>query len=236
MFVMKRDGYRKEAVKFDKVITARIQKLVYGLSEHVDTSLLPRKLIEGIYDGVTTTNWIISPLKLQRRWPFVILTTLHLLHVSQWATCIKYQEVPSDTHEGFAWIYRPAYRKSRRCWLTMFWNHLENRDFAGFHHHLWPRFRIWLFRFQNTGKILSLKLYGKVAERPQHMIMRVAVGIHKNDLESVVETHNLMSERWFYIHATPTLLTPVPKPQLSSFLSRWKKTALMEFTTPWKLR
>src|ERR1051325_4575084 len=53
MYVMKRDG-RKEAVKFDKV-TARIQKLAYGLSEHVDTFLVAQKTIEGIYDGVTTS-------------------------------------------------------------------------------------------------------------------------------------------------------------------------------------
>jgi ribonucleoside-diphosphate reductase alpha chain len=53
MYVYKRDG-RKEAVKFDKV-TARIQKLAYGLSEHVDTFIVAQKTIEGIYDGVTTT-------------------------------------------------------------------------------------------------------------------------------------------------------------------------------------
>src|SRR5688500_12173578 len=53
MFVQKRDG-RKEAVKFDKV-TARIQKLAYGLSEHVDTFIVAQKTIEGIYDGVTSS-------------------------------------------------------------------------------------------------------------------------------------------------------------------------------------
>src|SRR5512138_2138081 len=53
MYVIKRDG-RKEAVKFDKV-TARIQKLAYGLSEHVDTFIVAQKTIEGIYDGVTST-------------------------------------------------------------------------------------------------------------------------------------------------------------------------------------
>ena len=54
MFVLKRDG-RKEAVKFDKV-TARIQKLAYSLSEHVDTFAVAQKVIEGIYDGVTTSQ------------------------------------------------------------------------------------------------------------------------------------------------------------------------------------
>ncbi|MFN9999568.1 MAG: ribonucleotide reductase N-terminal alpha domain-containing protein, partial [bacterium] len=57
---------------------------------------------------------------------------------------------------------------------------------------------------------------GKVAERPQHMLMRVAVGIHKNDIEQAIKTYELMSERWF-THATPTLFNAgTPKPQMSS--------------------
>ena len=72
------------------------------------------------------------------------------------------------------------------------------------------------FGFKTLEKSYLLKLEGQVAERPQHMIMRVAVGIHKEDLESAIETYNLMSERWF-THATPTLFNAgTPKPQLSS--------------------
>jgi ribonucleoside-diphosphate reductase alpha chain len=72
------------------------------------------------------------------------------------------------------------------------------------------------FGFKTLEKSYLLKLNGKVAERPQHMLMRVAVGIHKEDIESVIETYNLMSERWF-THATPTLFNAgTPKPQLSS--------------------
>ena len=61
-----------------------------------------------------------------------------------------------------------------------------------------------------------LKLEGKIAERPQQMLMRVSVGIHKNDIESAIKTYNLMSEGWF-THATPTLFNSgTPKPQMSS--------------------
>jgi ribonucleoside-diphosphate reductase subunit M1 len=61
-----------------------------------------------------------------------------------------------------------------------------------------------------------LKINKKVAERPQHMLMRVAIGIHGNDLDAAIETYNLMSERWF-THASPTLFNAgTTRPQLSS--------------------
>lgn len=61
-----------------------------------------------------------------------------------------------------------------------------------------------------------LKINGKVAERPQHMLMRVSVGIHKDDIDAAIETYNLMSEKWF-THASPTLFNSgTCKPQLSS--------------------
>ena len=72
------------------------------------------------------------------------------------------------------------------------------------------------FGFKTLEKSYLLKINGKVVERPQHMLMRVAVGIHKEDIDSAIETYNLMSENWF-THATPTLFNAgTPKPQLSS--------------------
>jgi ribonucleoside-diphosphate reductase alpha chain len=72
------------------------------------------------------------------------------------------------------------------------------------------------FGFKTLEKSYLLKLEGKIAERPQHLFMRVAVGIHKDDIESAIKTYNLMSERWF-THATPTLFNAgTPKPQMSS--------------------
>lgn len=61
-----------------------------------------------------------------------------------------------------------------------------------------------------------LRINGHVAERPQHLLMRVAVGIHGTDIESAIDTYNLMSERYF-THASPTLFNAgTPHPQLSS--------------------
>jgi len=62
-----------------------------------------------------------------------------------------------------------------------------------------------------------LKIDGKPVERPQHMLMRVAVGIHGEDIDGAIETYNLLSEKWF-THASPTLFNAAtPRPQLSRF-------------------
>ena len=72
------------------------------------------------------------------------------------------------------------------------------------------------FGFKTLEKSYLLKIDGKIVERPQHMYMRVAIGIHKEDIEAAIKTYNLMSERWF-THATPTLFNAgTPKPQMSS--------------------
>jgi ribonucleotide reductase alpha subunit len=72
------------------------------------------------------------------------------------------------------------------------------------------------FGFKTLERSYLLKINGKCVERPQHMLMRVAIGIHKENIDAAIETYNLMSERWF-THASPTLFNSgTPKPQLSS--------------------
>ncbi|MBK7849780.1 MAG: ribonucleoside-diphosphate reductase subunit alpha [Bacteroidetes bacterium] len=216
MFVMKRDG-RKEAVKFDKV-TARIQKLAYGLSEHVDTFSVAQKVIEGIYDGVTTTQ--LDNLAAE------IAASMTVRHpdYALLAARIAVSNLHKNTKKSFSETMKDLYEyidphTGKKAPLVaddvfeIIWN---NRDLLDSTIIYDRDFGYDYFGFKTLEKSYLLKLYGKVAERPQHMIMRVAVGIHKNDLESVVETYNLMSERWF-THATPTLFNAgTPKPQLSS--------------------
>jgi ribonucleoside-diphosphate reductase subunit M1 len=75
---------------------------------------------------------------------------------------------------------------------------------------------VYSFGFKTLERSYLLRINGRVAERPQHMIMRVAVGIHGADIDRVIETYNLMSERYF-THASPTLFNAgTPHPQLSS--------------------
>jgi len=83
------------------------------------------------------------------------------------------------------------------------------------------------FGFKTLEKSYLLKVDGKVVERPQHMYMRVAIGIHKTDIDSVISTYHMMSERWF-THATPTLFNAgTPKPQMSScFLLTMKEDSI----------
>ena len=216
MFVMKRDG-RKEAVKFDKV-TARIQKLAYGLSEHVDTFSVAQKVIEGIYDGVTTTQ--LDNLAAE------IAASMTVRHpdYALLAARIAVSNLHKNTKKSFSETMKDLYEyidphTGKKAPLVaddvfeIIWN---NRDLLDSTIIYDRDFGYDYFGFKTLEKSYLLKLYGKVVERPQHMIMRVAVGIHKNDLESVVETYNLMSERWF-THATPTLFNAgTPKPQLSS--------------------
>ncbi|KAL6546583.1 ribonucleotide-diphosphate reductase subunit rnr1 [Orobanche minor] len=72
------------------------------------------------------------------------------------------------------------------------------------------------FGFKTLERSYLLKVQGKVVERPQHMLMRVSVGIHKDDIDSVIKTYNLLSQKWF-THASPTLFNAgTPKPRLSS--------------------
>lgn len=68
------------------------------------------------------------------------------------------------------------------------------------------------FGFKTLEKSYLLKVDNKIVERPQHMIMRVSVGIHKQDIDAAIETYNLMSDKWF-THATPTLFNAgTPRP------------------------
>jgi ribonucleoside-diphosphate reductase alpha chain len=216
MYVIKRDG-RKEAVRFDKV-TARIQKLAYGLSEHVDTFIVAQKVIEGIYDGVTSSQ--LDNLAAETA---ASLTTRHPDYALL-ASRIAISNLHKNTKKSFSQTMKDLYEyidphtgKSAPLLaddvFAVIW---ENRDLLDSTIIYDRDFGYDFFGFKTLEKSYLLKMHGKVAERPQHMLMRVAVGIHKDNIDAAIETYNLMSERWF-THATPTLFNSgTPKPQLSS--------------------
>lgn len=216
MNVIKRNG-KKETVKFDK-ITARIQKLSYGLSPLVDVIEVTKKVIEGIYDGVTTSE--LDSLAAETA---ASLTTKHPDYALL-ASRIAVSNLHKNTEKSFSATMRRLYNytdsaNGRRMPLLaddvmeiieanaelLDSSIIYDRDF-GFDY----------FGFKTLEKSYLLRIDGKISERPQHMYMRVAVGIHKEDIASAVKTYNLMSERWF-THATPTLFNAgTPKPQMSS--------------------
>lgn len=227
MYVFKRDG-RREAVKFDK-ITARLKKLCYGLDPMVDATQVTLKVIEGIYDGVTTTE--LDNLAAE------VAATLTVRHpdYAQLASRIAVSNLHKNTKKSFSETMKDLYdyvdpKTGQRASLlaedvyALVEEHAELLDSSI----IYDRdFTYDFFGFKTLERSYLLRLDGKVVERPQHMLMRVALGIHKGDMENVVATYNDLSEGW-YTHATPTLFNAgTPKPQMSScFLLQLKDDSI----------
>lgn len=227
MFVVKRDG-RKEPVMFDK-ITSRVRKMCYGLNELVDPVKVAMRVIEGLYDGVTTPE--LDNLAAEVA---ATLTTTHPDY-AKLAARISVSNLHKNTKKSFSDVVTDLYeyvnpRTGKKAPMisdevyeviqknadelnsTIIYNRDFNYDYFG---------------FKTLERSYLLKINGKVAERPQHMLMRVSVGIHLNDLEAVKETYELMSKK-FFTHATPTLFNSgTPKPQMSScFLLTMKEDSI----------
>ena len=217
MLVIKRDG-RKESVKFDK-ITARIEKLSYGLNtKYVKTIEIAKKVIDGLYDGVSTQELdelaAETAATLTTKHPDyatlaarISISNLHKTTSKSFSNTIKrlYTYTNQKTQENASLISKDVYGIINKNAAILDSSIIYDRDF-----------NYDYFGFKTLQKSYLLKLDGKVVERPQHMLMRVAVGIHHDDIDSVIETYNLLSEKWF-THATPTLFNAgTPKPQLSS--------------------
>jgi ribonucleoside-diphosphate reductase alpha chain len=228
MYVIKRDG-RRESVKFDK-ITARIEKLCYGLdSAFVQPVEVAKKVISGLYDGVTTSQLdnlaAETAASLTTKHPDyatlaarIAITNLHKETQKSFSATIKrlYNYIDPKTGENAALISKQTYEVVKKHAALLDSTIIYDRD-LGYD----------FFGFKTMEKSYLLKMDGKISERPQHMLMRVAVGIHGEDIDSIVETYNLLSERWF-THATPTLFNAgTPKPQLSScFLLTMKEDSI----------
>src|SRR6201994_135479 len=215
MFVVKRDG-KRESVKFDK-ITARIEKLCYGF-QLVDPIDVAKKVIEGLFDGVTTSE--LDNLAAETA---ASLTTKHPDYALL-ASRIAVSNLHKNTIKSFSETMRllhdyidPKTGKDASLIADDVWEVIEQNAELLDSSIIYDRdFGFDYFGFKTLEKSYLLKIDGKIAERPQHLFMRVSVGIHKDDIESVIKTYNLMSERWF-THATPTLFNAgTPKPQMSS--------------------
>ncbi|TYA52416.1 ribonucleoside-diphosphate reductase subunit alpha [Formosa maritima] len=216
MYVVKRDGH-KEPMMFDK-ITARVRKLCYGLNDLVDPVKVAMRVIEGLYDGVTTSE--LDNLAAEVA---ATLTTAHPDY-ARLAARISVSNLHKNTKKSFSEVMHDLYTYvnprtgknapllSEEVYQVIMDNKekldstiIYNRDF-GYDY----------FGFKTLERSYLLKLNGIIAERPQHMLMRVSIGIHLNDLDAAIETYELMSKKYF-THATPTLFNSgTPKPQMSS--------------------
>ncbi|WP_299430660.1 ribonucleoside-diphosphate reductase subunit alpha [uncultured Maribacter sp.] len=216
MYVVKRDG-RKELIMFDK-ITARVRKLCYGLNALVDPLKVAMRVIEGLYDGVTTSELDNLAAEIA-----ATMTTTHPDY-AKLAARISVSNLHKNTKKSFSetmkdlYLYvNPRTGKEAPLLSDEVFNVISenaekldstiiyNRDF-GYDY----------FGFKTLERSYLLKINGQIAERPQHMLMRVSIGIHLNDLDAAIETYELMSKKYF-THATPTLFNSgTPKPQMSS--------------------
>lgn len=215
MYVIKRDG-KKETVKFDK-ITARIEKLCYGFNL-VDPIDVAKKVIEGLFDGVTTSE--LDNLAAETA---ASLTTKHPDYALL-ASRIAVSNLHKNTVKSFSETMRKLHEyvdsktaKDASLIADDVWEVIENNAELLDSTIIYDRdFGFDYFGFKTLEKSYLLKVEGKIVERPQHLFMRVSLGIHKHDVESAIKTYHLMSERWF-THATPTLFNAgTPKPQMSS--------------------
>lgn len=216
MYVIKRNG-QKEPVMFDK-ITARVRKLCYSLNPLVEPTKVAMRVIEGLYDGVTTSE--LDNLAAEVA---ATMTTSHPDY-AQLAARISVSNLHKNTKKTFSEVMTDLYeyvnpRTGKKAPLLaddVYQVIIENKDFIDSRIIYNRDFGYDYFGFKTLERSYLLKLNGKIAERPQHMLMRVSIGIHLNDLEAALETYELMSKKYF-THATPTLFNSgTPKPQMSS--------------------
>ena len=228
MEVIKRNN-RRESVKFDK-ITARIEKLCYGLDRRfVNAVDVAKKVIEGLYDGVPTTD--LDNLAAETAAALTVKHPDYALLASRIAVSNLHKNTTKSFSNTMRLLYNCTDSKTGKLLpliaddvMKIIEDNAElldstiiyDRDY-GFDY----------FGFKTLEKSYLLKLDGVIVERPQHMYMRVSIGIHKDDIESAIKTYHLMSERWF-THATPTLFNAgTPKPQMSScFLLTMKEDSI----------
>ncbi|KAA0186594.1 hypothetical protein HAZT_HAZT004742 [Hyalella azteca] len=211
------DG-RREPVMFDK-ITSRIQKLCYGLNmDFIDPPSITLKVINGLYAGVTTIELDNLAAEIA-----ATLTTKHPDYAVL-AARIAVSNLHKETKKTFSEVMDD---------LRQMTNKQTGRPqpmISEYHHGIIMKnaevlnsaiiydrdFSYNYFGFKTLERSYLLRIDGKVVERPQQMLMRVAVGIHGEDINAAIETYNLLSEKWF-THASPTLFNAATtRPQLSS--------------------
>lgn len=217
MQVVKRNG-QSEEVSFDK-IKRRIEHLCNGLDlRYVNSIEICKKVIQGLYDGVKTT--VLDNLASETAATMatqhpdyailaarIAVSNLHKNSNKSFAKTMKalHEYIDPKTGENAQLISNETF--------AIIWKNRKVFDTAIKHEN---DYEFDYFGFKTLERSYLLRMHGQIAERPQYMLMRAAIGIHGEDIVSALQTYSLMSEKWF-IHATPTLFNAgTPKPQLSS--------------------
>lgn len=219
MYVLKRNG-TKCAVSFDKIMS-RIQKLCYGLDvSQIDPVGVAQKVIAGLYEGVSTKE--LDTLTSS------ITASMASVHpdYEKLAARISISNLHKETKKSFSELVKDLYiyvhpetgkaapLVSQQLFDLMSVKEIADRVNSAI---IYDRdFQISYFGFKTMERTYLKRMNNQVAERPQHMFMRVALGIHGDDIDSALETYELMSLKYF-THATPTLFNSgTPRPALAS--------------------
>jgi ribonucleotide reductase alpha subunit len=215
MRVTKRNG-ELEDIAFDKILT-RVKKLGQEANIQINYSSLVMKVIDQLYDTIPTAK--IDELTAEQ---CAVMSTQHPDYAVL-AGRVVVSNHQKNTESSFFSVVEKLYwyndihgnhspLLSHEMWLTVNRDREEleqmidyNRDYL-----------IDYFGFKTLERAYLFKVNDVVVERPQHMWLRVAIGIHGDNMASVKETYDLMSQKYF-THATPTLFNAgTPRPQLSS--------------------
>ena len=215
MEVLKRNG-KREDVSFDK-ITARVKKLCYGLdSKFVDSIEISKRVILGLYNGVTTSE--LDNLAAETAASLAAVHPDNAILAARIAVSNLHKNTNksfSETMEGLYQYIDPITNQKAGLisdeTIEVIRQNADRLDSAI----IYDRdYSFDYFGFKTLERSYLLRMNKKVVERPQHLLMRASVGIHGSNIDAAIETYNLMSEKWF-IHATPTLFNAgTPKPQL----------------------
>ena len=216
MDIVKRNG-NKEPLKLEK-ISSRIKKLTYGLNERVDPDKVSTKVVSGLYDGVSSAE--LDQLSAETA---ASMVTVHP-DFGKLAARIGITALYKDVEKDFSVIAKKLYeyinpKTGDKAGMIsdevyeVIQKHSQQLDGMIVHDR---DFNFDYFGFMTLKKSYLLKIDGKAAETPQHLYMRVAVGIWRDNLEMVQKTYDMLSQGLF-THATPTLFNAsTNRPQLSS--------------------
>jgi ribonucleoside-diphosphate reductase alpha chain len=217
MFVTTRSG-KREPVQFDK-ITHRISQLIYGLdSKYVDAIQVAKRTINGLFDGITTEE--LDNLSAEVS---AYMTSVHPDY-ARLAGRIAVANLHRQTSDSFMETVDALYNFKSEFGATPqplvskeFYDYAsEHKDRISTEIAYSRDFEFDYFGYKTLERSYLLKVNGKIVERPQHLFMRVALGVQPNNIEEAIKTYHLISEGWF-THASPTLFNAgTNKAQMSS--------------------
>jgi hypothetical protein len=215
MYVTKRDG-ETEIVSFDKILR-RIKRIGLEAGIKINYTTLAMKVIDQLYDNISTTK--IDELTADQ---CASMSSIHYDYATL-ASHITVSNHHKNTEADFATVmsqlhnYMDKHEKQSPLVTKELLDVVEtNKERIAGALDFKRDYVFDYFGFKTLEKSYLMRINDKVVERPQHMWMRVSLGIHGSNIDDAIKTYDLMSQKYF-THATPTLFNAgTPRPQLSS--------------------